>query len=183
MPLIEDGLWQELAFRYKWKPVATGRIFKTRGDSSCQTENVICVAYCLNCQKQGISSAVSWKPRLRNYKSHIKNNMKSCKIVRHFIEEYKVASNLRFINFDVLNNVDHFSSDEIEVLLLQKYIRLYMYTCHTTQGVKWNPWLEENKAFLKAKVTHQMKFFNLSLWIIYGNQFINLQYKWTHWFL
>ena len=120
MPLIEDGLWQELAFRYKWKPVATGRIFKTRGDSSCQTENVICVAYCLNCQKQGVSSAVSWKPRLRNYKSHIKNNMKSCKIVRHFIEEYKVASNLRFINFDVLNNVDHFSSDEIEVLLLQK---------------------------------------------------------------
>ena len=46
--------------------------------------------------------------------------MKSCKTVRHFIEEYKVASNLCFINFDVLNNVDHFSSDEIEVLLLQK---------------------------------------------------------------
>ena len=60
------------------------------------------------------------KPRLRNYKSHIKNNVKSCKIVRHFIEESKEVSNLRFIIVDVLNNIDHFSSDEIEDLLLQK---------------------------------------------------------------
>ena len=54
MPLIEDGLWQELVFRYKRKPDATGRIFKIRGDSSCQKENMVYVAYCLNCQKQGI---------------------------------------------------------------------------------------------------------------------------------
>ena len=46
--------------------------------------------------------------------------MKSCKIVRHFIEESKEVSNLRFIIVDVLNNIDHFSSDEIEDLLLQK---------------------------------------------------------------
>ena len=67
--------------------------------------------------------------------------MKSCKIVRHFIEEYKVASNVRFINIDVLNNVDHFSSDEIEVLLLQKKEKTVLdrYTCRTTQGVKWDP--------------------------------------------
>ena len=46
--------------------------------------------------------------------------MKSCKIVRHFIEECKVVSNLSFIIVDVFNNVDHFSSGEIEDLLLQK---------------------------------------------------------------
>ena len=81
---------------------------------------MIYVAYCLNCQKQGVGSTVSWKPRLRNYKSHIKNNVKSCKIVRHFIEECKGMSNLRFIIIDVLNNVDNFSSDEIDDLLIQK---------------------------------------------------------------
>ena len=71
------------------KCFATGGIFKIRRDSSCQMENVIYVAFCLNCQKQGVGSTVSWKSRLRNYKSHIKNNLNSWKIVRHFIEECK----------------------------------------------------------------------------------------------
>ena len=102
------------------KCFATGRKFKIRRDSSCQTENVIYVAYCLNCQKQGVSATVSWKPHLRNYKSHIKNNVKSCKTVRHFIEECKGMSNLRFIIVDVPNNVNHFSSDEIDDLISQK---------------------------------------------------------------
>ena len=97
---------------------ATGRIFKIRRDSSYQTKNVIYVAYCLNCQKQRVGSTVSWKRRLRNYKSHIKSNVKSCKIVRHFIKEFKGMSNLRFITVDILNNVDHFSSDETDDLLL-----------------------------------------------------------------
>ena len=38
------------------KCFATGRIFKIRRDSSCQTENVVYVAYCLNCQKQDVGS-------------------------------------------------------------------------------------------------------------------------------
>ena len=46
--------------------------------------------------------------------------MQSCKIVRHFIEECKGVSNSRFIIVDVFNNSDHFSSDEIDELLLQK---------------------------------------------------------------
>ena len=98
------------------KCFATGRIFKIRRDSSCQMENVIYVAFCLNCQKKGVGSTVSWKSRLRNYKSYIKNNLKSWKIVRHFIEECKGVSNLCFILVDVLKNVDHCSSDEIEEL-------------------------------------------------------------------
>ena len=101
------------------KCFATGRIFKIRRDSLCETKNIIYEAYCLNCQKVGIGSTVSWKPRLSNYKSHIKNNVKSCKIVGHFIEECIGVHNLLFIIVDVLNNVDHFSSDEIDDLLLQ----------------------------------------------------------------
>ena len=96
------------------KCFAIGTIFKIRRDSSCRMENVIYVAYCLNCQKQDVSSAVSWKPRLRNYKLHIKNNVKGCKTVGHFIKECKRVSNLCLILVDVLNNVDHFSSDETE---------------------------------------------------------------------
>ena len=38
------------------KCFATGRIFKIRRDSLCQTENVVYVAYSLNCQKQDVGS-------------------------------------------------------------------------------------------------------------------------------
>ena len=51
---------------------ATGRKFRILRDSTCSTRNVICVAYCTNCGKQGVGSTVAWKSRLANYKSHIK---------------------------------------------------------------------------------------------------------------
>ena len=102
------------------KCFATGTVFKTRRGNSCQTKNVIYEAYCLNCQKQCVGLTISWKPRLRNYKSQIKNNVKSCKIVRHFIKECRGMSSLLFIRVDILNNVDYFSSDEIDDFLLQK---------------------------------------------------------------
>ena len=102
------------------KGFAIGRKFKIRRDGSSQTKNVIYVAYCLNCQKQGVGSTVSWNPPLRNYKWHNKNNVKCCKIVRYFIKECKGVSNLRFIIDDVFSNVDHFSSDAIDDVLLQK---------------------------------------------------------------
>ena len=39
--------------------------------------NVIYIAFCLNCLKQRVgSTVVGWKPRLRNYKSHIKKKMR-----------------------------------------------------------------------------------------------------------
>ena len=102
------------------KYFAARRIFKIRRESSCQTKNVIYVACSLNYQKEDVGSTIPWKPHLRNYKQHIKKNVKSCKILRHFIEECKGVSNLRFIIVDILSNVDHFSSDEIHDLLLQK---------------------------------------------------------------
>ena len=50
---------------------ATGTEFKIRRDSTCNTTKVIYLAYCKMCNKQGVGSRIEWKPRLRNYKSHI----------------------------------------------------------------------------------------------------------------
>ena len=66
---------------------ATARKYWIRGDSTCTTKNVIYLAYCSKCGEQGTGSTVSWKPRLSNYKSHIKHSAHSCKIVTHFIEK------------------------------------------------------------------------------------------------
>ena len=65
---------------------ATKRIYKVTRPTSCVSKNVTYIAFCLNCLKQGVGSTVDWKPRLRNYKSHIKKKVRSCSIVNHFID-------------------------------------------------------------------------------------------------
>ena len=57
---------------------------------------------------------------MRNYKSHIKSNRKTCRIVKHFLDVHKGWENLRFILLDCLNNVDGLTSDQIDDLLLEK---------------------------------------------------------------
>ena len=64
----------------------TERVSKVRWSPSCVSKNVIYIAFCLNCLKQGVRSTVDWKPRLQNYKSHIMKNVQSCSIVNHFID-------------------------------------------------------------------------------------------------
>ena len=61
-----------------FKRFATKRVYKVRRSTSCVSKSVIYIAFCLNCLKQGVGSTVDWKPRLRNYKSHIK---KKCELV------------------------------------------------------------------------------------------------------
>ena len=51
------------------------RIYKVRLTTSCFSKNIIYIQFCLSCLEQGVTSTVDWKPRLRNYKSHI---MKKC---------------------------------------------------------------------------------------------------------
>lgn len=101
---------------------ATGRKFRIRKTLTCETANVIYVAHCSHCGKQGVGSTTSWKPRLRNYKSHINKGVKSCKIAGHFIDgcSNPSLSNLKFTLVDCLNNTDGKSSDEIDELLLSK---------------------------------------------------------------
>ena len=60
------------------------------------------------CKKQGVGSTISWIPRLRNYESQIKNNVCSCRIVTHFIDECSDEEipfkYLAFAIMDVVNN-------------------------------------------------------------------------------
>ena len=102
---------------------ATGRKFKIRKELTCSTKNVIYVVYCTKCGKQGVGSTVSWKPRLANYKSHIKNKIETCRIVKHFINECPQTENLenlKFILVDTVNNAHTLSNREIDELLLEK---------------------------------------------------------------
>ena len=57
---------------------ATKRVYKVRRSTSCIFKKVIYVVFCLNCLKQGVGSTDNWKPKLRNYKSHIKKKLRSC---------------------------------------------------------------------------------------------------------
>ena len=101
---------------------ATGRKFHIRRDTTCTTKNVIYVAICQTCGKQGVGSTVSWKHRLSNYKSHIKKGIHSCRISTHFIETCKdpTVSNLKFIIVDSINNTENLQESQIDELLLEK---------------------------------------------------------------
>lgn len=101
---------------------ATGRKFRIRRDSTCSSRNVVYVAVCQSCGKQGVGSTVNWKPRLANYKSHVKKGIKTCRIVSHFIEECvdESLSNLKFIIVDGLNNTELLSKSDVDSLLLKK---------------------------------------------------------------
>ena len=82
------------------------------------------MAYCTKCGEQGTGSTVYCKPRLSDYKSHIKQSAQSCKIVTHFIEKNNNPivpfKYLRFIILDVLTNTESLSKDDTEDLLLKK---------------------------------------------------------------
>ena len=65
------------------------------------------MAYCKLRKKQGVGSTISWRPRLCNYKSHIKKIFHSCKVVTPFMDEcfdeeipFKY---LKFVIIDVVN--------------------------------------------------------------------------------
>ena len=66
--------------------VATGKSYKIRQHLSCQTDFVIYSAFCKKCNRQCGGSAIDFRYRLSNYKSHIKKQKRTCRLVNHFID-------------------------------------------------------------------------------------------------
>ena len=106
------------------------------------------MVYCKKCKKQGVGSTISWKPRLRNFKTHIKKNVRSGKIAKHFIDEIcdeEISFKyLAFVIIDVVNNTSGLTCNQIEDLrpIAQKkkfwigtlvtqhqHISIYIYMC------------------------------------------------------
>ena len=118
------------------KATATGKLFQLRKNLDCSTINVIYVAECKNCKMQGVGSTTTWKPRLSNYKSHIKNGHNTCRIVRHFREVCTNITNpvehLSFHIIDAVDNTGGLSPEQIDELLLDKEKRWIrnLVTCH-----------------------------------------------------
>ena len=82
---------------------------------------MIYLAYCTKCGKQGVASTENWKPWLSNYKSHIQRKVKSCSILKHFIDSstdtVHSSKHLRFILIDCVTNTENSSKEEIDDLL------------------------------------------------------------------
>ena len=93
---------------------------KVRQFISYASKNVIYIVFCLSCLKQEVRSTVDWKPRLQNYKFHIKKKVQSCSIVNHFLDVCSDtdnhSKNIRFIIINQFNNTNSLSPDEIDNL-------------------------------------------------------------------
>ena len=103
---------------------ATGKSYLIRRDFNCNSPFVIYCAICTKCRQQGVGSTFEIKPRVRNYKYHIKEQLRTCGIVKHFLDECvddgDPCGHLLFVIIDGLNNTDGLSTLEIDDLLLQK---------------------------------------------------------------
>ena len=67
--------------------------------------NVVYLAQCVACGLQGVGSTHNFKPRLANYKSHIKHRRRTCGVVNHFIDVHGGEhSNLKFMLIDSNND-------------------------------------------------------------------------------
>ena len=97
---------------------------KIRIHLTCTTPNMIYLAYWTKCGKQGVGSTENWKPRLSNYKSHIKKKVKPCSILKHFIDSCTDTVNpskyLRFILIDCVTYTENSKKEEIDDFLLEK---------------------------------------------------------------
>ena len=103
---------------------ATGNKFRIYRDSTCNTKNIIYLAYYKKCYKQDVGPCIGWKPWLRNYKNHIKNKNPTYRIVKHFIDDcndpHLPSKYLGFLSINVLNNADDLSENDIQSSLLFK---------------------------------------------------------------
>ena len=106
------------------KSNATGQVFKIRRDFTCETKDVVYVSMCKKCNFQGVGSTTKWKPRLGNYKSHVRKRIHSCGVATHFIDCCFDRENptryMSFVIVDCLNNSQNMSFEEREEALLQK---------------------------------------------------------------
>lgn len=103
---------------------ATGKSYLVRKDLTCTTENVIYIGMCQKCKKQGVGSTATWKPRLRNYKSHVRKKNRTCGIVKHFVDDcvddLNPVGHMKFYLIDCLDNTEGMSCAEIDEMLLAK---------------------------------------------------------------
>ena len=111
----------------EFKCNATGRIFKIKKEINCNTPNIIYLAECKKCLLQGVGSTTNWKPRLGNYKSWVKKQIRKCRVGNHFIDnegcrgsEQAPWENMKFYIIDCLDNFESFSNDQIDKELLKK---------------------------------------------------------------
>ena len=110
-----------------FKCQAIGRQYKMTKMITCTTPNVIYLAQCGKCKIQGVGSTTKWKPRLRNYKSWVKNRIRQCRIGNHFIDnaecrgvDNKPWENMRFTIIDCVDNFQGLPAEKIENELLKK---------------------------------------------------------------
>ena len=116
---------------------------KIRRYLKCTTANMIYLAYWTKCGKQSVGSTEIWKPRLSNYKSHIKKEIESCSIVKHFINScndtvnpskylqvLKVYSFFSLFNIIIIHFVifiRFFFGSIITIVFLNIHIYIYIY--------------------------------------------------------
>ena len=110
------------------------------------------MAYCKKGKTQGVGFIILWKPRLRNYKSHIKKTVRSCQISVYFVDKYfdeeMPFKYLSFFIIDIVNNKSHLPNRRPITGKIKFWGR---HSRNTTPETKYCPWLESFQTNRKRK--------------------------------
>ena len=87
--------------------------YKIRQHLSCRTDFVICCAFCKNCNRQCVGSGIDFRRRLSNYKSHIKKQKRTCRLVNHFIDNSS-DHHLDCLKFSLIEQVSNKTEKHLE---------------------------------------------------------------------
>ena len=72
----------------QFKSNSNGQVFNIRQNINCQSDNVVYLIWCEECQLQGVGRTLKMNTRLSNYYSHIKQKRRTCSPVNHFIDKH-----------------------------------------------------------------------------------------------
>ena len=113
-------------FSLSYRPiinVATGKSYKIRQHLYCRTDFVIYCTFCKKSNRQCVGSAIDFRCHLSNFKSHIKKQKRTCRLINHFID----------------NNSDH-PLDCLKFILIEKVSN------------KTEKYLEEREGYWQAQL-------------------------------
>ena len=105
----------------KFRCIVTGTKYFIKGNSSCDSCNVIYLKTYSNCREQYVGSPINFKQRLRIHKSDIKTNKDRCETARHFNNKCSSLNNKHaYLKAQIVEQVINNNQSSIEDLLWKR---------------------------------------------------------------
>ena len=115
--ICKNFLIIDSTFRYTVK----GKTYFIKGNSSCDSCNIIYLTTCSNCREQFVWSVIDFKQRFRIHKSDIKTDKDRCVTARHFNNKFSTPNDKHaYLKVQIIEQVINNNQCSIEDLFWER---------------------------------------------------------------